>query len=117
MAVLGGQCHIFSGPASGDWRRVVASAAAAMICGVFWEMWNDLSLAKWIYRVPFVHRFPLFEMPILGYAGYLPFGLTCAALGDMLERLHPGFADKGAHRRYPSADNGSTAGCHRCGPT
>jgi hypothetical protein len=26
-------------------------------------------------------------MPLLGYAGYLPFGLECAVIGGMLERL------------------------------
>ena len=42
------------------------------------------SLAKWKYNVPFVHRVQLFEMPILGYAGYLPFGLECAIIADMI---------------------------------
>jgi hypothetical protein len=51
---------------------------AALACGVFWELWNYHSLAKWVYTVPFVQRWPIFEMPLLGYAGYLPFGLECA---------------------------------------
>jgi hypothetical protein len=29
-----------------------------------------------------VDRFHLFEMPLLGYAGYLPFGWLCALIGD-----------------------------------
>jgi hypothetical protein len=107
LAVLSGERHLFSGPAAGDWRRVVASALAALICGGFWEMWNDQSLARWVYSVPYVHRFTLFEMPVLGYAGYLPFGLTCAAVGEMLERLHPVFADAGVHRRDSSMDDGA----------
>jgi hypothetical protein len=72
---------------AGDWRIVVSSALAALICGVFWEMWNYLSLAKWEYNIPFVHCFQIFEMPILGYAGYLPFGLECTVVGGMLERM------------------------------
>lgn len=28
-----------------------------------------------------MHRFLVFEMPLLGFAGYIPFGLECAALG------------------------------------
>jgi len=63
-----------------DWREVVQLALAALICGFFWEMWNYHSLAKWVYAVPFVNRFRIFEMPILGYAGYLPFGLECAVI-------------------------------------
>jgi hypothetical protein len=117
VAVLRGQQHLFSGPVSGDWRRIVAAAVAALICGGFWEMWNDQSLAKWIYNVPFVHRFKLFEMPVLGYAGYLPFGLTCAALGELLERLHPAFTAAGAHRRHRVVDGGFTTDANRGGST
>ena len=79
--------HIFSEMAAGDWSGAVAAALAAIICGVFWEMWNFFSLAKWEYSIPLVHRFQIFEMPLLGYAGYLPFGLECAAIGDMLGKL------------------------------
>ena len=79
--------HILSDISRGDWRLVISSALAALICGFFWEMWNYGSLAKWVYNIPFVDRFRIFEMPILGYAGYLPFGLECAVIGGMLERL------------------------------
>jgi hypothetical protein len=78
------QENIFSPLARGDWRGVLSSALAALICGFFWEMWNDYSLAKWTYQVPFVQRFQVFEMPILGYAGYLPFGLMCAVISSMV---------------------------------
>jgi hypothetical protein len=80
LRTLFGQSHILSGVRTGDWRRVVSWAMAALICGFFWEMWNTYSLAKWRYSIPFVHRFKLFEMPILGYAGYLPFGMECAVI-------------------------------------
>lgn len=63
--------------AMGDWTLVWTSACAALICGFFWELWNLHSLAKWIYTIPAVDRFHLFEMPLLGYAGYLPFGVIC----------------------------------------
>ncbi|MDY6790924.1 MAG: hypothetical protein SWH54_06615 [Thermodesulfobacteriota bacterium] len=76
--------HALSGIAAGDWRMVISSALAALICGCFWETWNYFSLAKWEYSISFVHRFPIFEMPILGYAGYLPFGLECAVIGGLI---------------------------------
>jgi hypothetical protein len=72
---------------AGDWSVAVAAALAALVCGGFWEMWNYFSLAKWKYNIPLVHRFPIFEMPLLGYAGYLPFGLECLVIGKMLEQL------------------------------
>jgi hypothetical protein len=83
QALCGGET-VLSGIARGDWRKVWTLAMSALICGFFWEMWNYHSLAKWVYTVPFVNRFHVFEMPILGYAGYLPFGLECAAVAAML---------------------------------
>ena len=66
----------------GDWRPVALLAGAALVCGYFWEMWNYHSYPKWVYDIPHVCAqqsgpcpFPkLFEMPWLGYGGYLPFG-------------------------------------------
>jgi hypothetical protein len=88
LQVLLKEAHIFSAMGHGDWRLVLTSALAALMCGFFWEMWNYWSLAKWIYRVPFVHRFQVFEMPLLGYAGYLPFGVECAVIVSVLLPSH-----------------------------
>jgi hypothetical protein len=71
----------------GDWRPLLQPALAALACGFLWEFWNYWSLAKWHYSIPHVERFHLFEMPLLGYAGYLPFGVTCALVMDSLARL------------------------------
>ncbi len=61
--------------AHGDWRPVLALWSGVMVCAFFWEMWNYLSYPKWIYHVPFVDFLHVFEMPILGYGGYLPFSM------------------------------------------
>ncbi len=50
-------------------------------------MWNYYSLAKWEYGVPFVQKYLVFEMPILGFAGYLPFGLECAVIGAAMAQF------------------------------
>lgn len=77
---------LFDPLARGDWRPVLLSALAALVCGFFWEMWNWGSAAQWHYSVPYVQRFHVFEMPLLGYAGYLPFGVTCALAADLVAR-------------------------------
>ena len=61
----------------GDYTMLISLALAALICGFFWEMWNFHSLPKWNYSVPYVYRYRLFEMPIVGYGGYFPFGPVC----------------------------------------
>lgn len=74
---------VFDAAARGDWRLLWVAALASLICGFFWELWNSRSLVHWEYAVPFAHRFQLFEMPLLGYAGYLPFGLECLAVAQL----------------------------------
>jgi len=51
-----------------------------LICGFFWEFWNYWAPVKWYYSVPLVGFFKIFEMPILGFIGYLPFGLSLYAM-------------------------------------
>ena len=91
IQALRGRTTIFASLPQGDWQEVFRWALAALICGFFWEMWNFYSLARWLYNVPLVGRFPIFEMPVLGYAGYLPFGLQCAvitiALRDLIDPI------------------------------
>lgn len=84
IQVLSGRATILAPLAGGDWRGVVSYATAALVCGFFWEMWNYGSLAHWEYTIPYVERFRMFEMPLLGYAGYLPFGIECAAIAALV---------------------------------
>ena len=84
LAALRGEPHSLSGIRSGDWRSPVSSALAALLCGFFWEMWNFESYPKWVYGLPYVNVLHVFEMPLLGYAGYLPFGVLCAEIGDFI---------------------------------
>ncbi|MEW6219742.1 MAG: hypothetical protein AB1634_09460, partial [Thermodesulfobacteriota bacterium] len=102
LQVLAGQPTILAPLARGDWRPLLAAAAAAVVCGLFWEMWNVASYAKWIYTVPYVDRFHLFEMPALGYAGYLPFGLECVAVAEHFLGPGPVLPDPGAPPASPA---------------
>ena len=86
LQTLLGSTTLFTPLREGNWQRLIHMALAALICGFFWEMWNCRSTAGWIYAVPFVGRFKLFEMPILGFAGYLPFGWECAVIADLVLR-------------------------------
>jgi hypothetical protein len=74
---------IFTSIRHGDWRPICLPALAGLQCGFFWELWNWHSLAHWEYAIPYVHRFLIFEMPLLGYAGYLPFGLECLVVASL----------------------------------
>jgi hypothetical protein len=64
---------------AGNWRPVFALWLGVLLCGFFWEMWNIGSYPKWVYDVPFFGFWHVFEMPLLGYLGYLPFSMEVFA--------------------------------------
>ena len=54
--------------------------AGGATCGLCWEFWNYWALAKWSYNLPFLgglEHYRYFEMPWLGFLGFLPFALEC----------------------------------------
>ncbi|MCF8127991.1 MAG: hypothetical protein K9N10_05725 [Deltaproteobacteria bacterium] len=64
----------------GNWRPIRTLWVGSLICGFFWEMWNFYAYPKWTYQVPFVDFPHIFEMPLLGFLGYLPFSMELFAL-------------------------------------
>jgi len=71
----------------GDWRPVLALWAGVLLTAFFWELWNFYSFPKWIYSVPWGGCCKIFEMPLLGYGGYLPFALELYAVYHFLSGL------------------------------
>ncbi len=70
-----------------DWRPLIALCAGALVCGFFWELWNFWSYPRWVYRVPFFGFWHVFEMPLLGYLGYIPFALELFVVVHLLYGL------------------------------
>ncbi|MGE5249601.1 MAG: hypothetical protein ACM3QS_05250 [Bacteroidota bacterium] len=79
----------------GDWRPVLALWLGILLTAFFWEMWNYLSYPKWVYHVAWGNWLHVFEMPLLGYGGYLPFSLELYALYHLacglLGEKHPDY--------------------------
>lgn len=71
----------------GWWGTVWRLFAAGITCGFFWEMWNSRAMPKWIYDIPYADAWNLFEMPLLGYGGYLPFALETYAMVMLANHL------------------------------
>ena len=64
------------------WEKLIALlkggpalSIGVLICGFFWEMWNFYSYPKWVYTTPGFEFWYAFEMPLLGYLGYVPFSM------------------------------------------
>ena len=71
----------FTDMQQGDWSKVMIIALATLCNSISWEMWNFYSAPNnpnfWHYNLPYVHEFMVFEMPVLGFSGYLFFGPVC----------------------------------------
>jgi hypothetical protein len=79
-----GRPHLLYWLKDGDWRPVISLALGALICGFFWEMWNEWSCPQWVYHTPGANVLHLFKMPLPGYGGYIPFALELFALKNFL---------------------------------
>jgi hypothetical protein len=75
-----GNRSLLSETGKGNWRIIWILWIGCLTCGFFWEMWNYYSNPKWFYTVPGVDFWHIFEMPLLGYLGYLPFALELFAM-------------------------------------
>jgi hypothetical protein len=63
-----------------DWEhgsitRTLQLFAAGAICGVLWEFWNMWAYTKWVYVFPLGQDLKFFEMPLVGFLGFLAFAL------------------------------------------
>lgn len=68
--------------AGGNWSPMLLMALAGFINGFCWEIWNGSSTPRnplyWKYSIPYVDTVArIGEMPILGFWGYLFFGIFC----------------------------------------
>jgi hypothetical protein len=63
--------------AQGCRSRIYSLFVSGLVCGWLWEFWNYWAAAKWHYIFPMFQDWKIFEMPIPGYLGFLPFALEC----------------------------------------
>jgi hypothetical protein len=81
----------FSSIKLGDWSPCLLMGLATLFNGFFWEMWNFWSSPNnpnyWKYNLPYIQELLVFEMPILGFSGYIFFGSVCWVLFILLGNL------------------------------
>ncbi len=71
-----------------DWRRFWSWVLAGLVCGFFWEFWNFWAESRWEYNLPCLNFWRVFQMPVLGYTGFLPFALEIFAIHQFLFALY-----------------------------
>jgi hypothetical protein len=88
----------FAPAAQGNWSRFMLMALGTFLTGFIWEFWNFGSQAfrgavesnpnYWVYDVPYMNVLHFFsEMPLLGYFGYLFFGVLVWAYWLVIAHL------------------------------
>jgi len=88
----------FTDMAQGNWTPMLLMALSTLFNGFFWEVWNWGSTHPnpvpmtnpnyWVYDIPYVNVIHIFaEMPLLGYMGYMPFGILAWLMFIWLGRL------------------------------
>lgn len=60
---------------------------AGLTCGLFWEFWNFWATTKWYYHIPIFGFWKIFEMPLLGYLGYVPFAWSLYSIYHYINSL------------------------------
>ncbi len=85
LVILGGGNSIIAELTQGARRRASVVGAAGLVCGGLWEFWNFWSFPKWTYDIPVLDYVPIFEMPILGYGGYVPFAWSVLQLVALVD--------------------------------
>ena len=78
--------------AKGSYARLLRLMVAGLLCGLLWEFWNYWSGAKWIYAIPLFNFWKVFEMPLAGYLGFMPFALECYLFWQLLRLVKEAYA-------------------------
>lgn len=70
------------------WDLTVKTLIAGFLAGATWEFLNWKSHAKWIYTIPEdAVIFKIFEMPVLGYIGFVAFALCAESFSSLILSL------------------------------
>jgi hypothetical protein len=70
-----------------EWSRFWCWVLAGLVAGLLWEFWNFWAKSHWEYSLPYLNFWRVFQMPLLGYTGFLPFALEIFAFHEFLLSL------------------------------
>lgn len=82
-----GRPSVFYALRQGNWKVVGAVAVSGLMTGIFWEGFNAMALGGWDYKLPYFNFTHLFSMPLLGFLGYIPFGISIFSFYYWFESL------------------------------
>jgi hypothetical protein len=87
---LGSDC-LLKELAENKWNRFWSWVLAGLMAGIFWELFNFWAGSHWEYHLPYLDFARVFQMPVFGYLGFMPFALEVFALYTLLGFLYTKF--------------------------
>jgi len=72
----------------GDWTRFWSWLLTGLVAGFLWEFWNFWAGSHWEYSLPYLNFWRVFQMPVFGYIGFLPFALEVFVFYQLLFALY-----------------------------
>jgi len=79
---------------NGRGSRLASWALAGLAAGLVWELLNYWAGSHWEYSIPGFNFWKIFQMPVLGYGGFIPFGLEVFAALALLDSFSQGLRRK-----------------------
>lgn len=85
----------------GRWGRIGRLMLGGLGVGLVWETYNYWAHGSWVYTVPGLEEFKLFEMPPVGFVGFPVFALEAWAMYAALASLRLAVPAEGEKRPLP----------------
>ncbi len=82
-----GANSLFKELENGRLNKLLSLFLAGLICGFIWEFWNYWASSKWIYIFPYLREPKLFEMPLIGFLGFLPFAVEIYVMWEFAAKI------------------------------
>jgi hypothetical protein len=79
-------------------RPVVSWMIAGLAAGLIWEFLNWWSGSHWEYHIPYLNFGRIFQMPIFGFGGFIPFALEIFALDVYVQGVYEKTRSRAAWR-------------------
>jgi len=70
-----------------DWSRIWSWILAGLVAGFLWELFNFWAGSHWEYSLPYLDFWRVFQMPVFGYTGFMPFALEVFIFYQLLSKI------------------------------
>ena len=82
----------------GDAGRIMGWMTAGLAAGLIWELFNFWAGGHWEYHIPYLNFGRIFQMPVFGFFGFIPFALEVFAIEAFVRGFYSRIKDTPALR-------------------